>query len=126
MFNKFIIAGLVGLAIVTSLGLGYKYVTNLQEENATLSANNSTLTASNESLKTTLKDTEDKLKKISEQRDQLDSDLQESREKSQRIIKLFADHDFANLVAKKPGLIETRINKGTSKIFKDFEGIANE
>lgn len=40
---------------------------------------------------------------------------------AKRYMAIFARHDLAKLAAAKPGLIETRINKGTSDVFRTIE-----
>jgi len=122
-----LIAG--GIAIVT-IGLiiwfGYLYVTNLQDkvefqagEITKLETANKTLTAEREQLETDL--AENKVNQGI-----LNEELHKAREDKDKLIKLFSDHDFTNLVNKKPGLIENRINKGTDKVFKELEDISNE
>lgn len=46
---------------------------------------------------------------------------QEIEGEMQRYLDIFARHDLARLAAAKPGLIETRINKGTSDVFRTIE-----
>ena len=46
---------------------------------------------------------------------------QEIEGEMQRYLDIFARHDMARLAAAKPGLIETRINKGTSDVFRTIE-----
>ena len=40
---------------------------------------------------------------------------------AQRYLSIFARHDLSKLAAAKPGLIETRINKGTLDVFRTIE-----
>lgn len=46
---------------------------------------------------------------------------QEIEAEAQRYLAIFARHDLSKLAAAKPGLIETRINKGTANVFKTIE-----
>jgi uncharacterized protein HemX len=46
---------------------------------------------------------------------------QEIEGEMQRYLDIFARHDLARLAAAKPGLIETRINRGTSDVFRTIE-----
>ena len=39
----------------------------------------------------------------------------------QRYLNIFARHDLSKLAAAKPGLIQTRINKGTKDVFDTIE-----
>jgi hypothetical protein len=46
---------------------------------------------------------------------------QEIEAEAQRYLAIFARHNLSKLAAAKPGLIETRINKGTSDVFRTIE-----
>ena len=46
---------------------------------------------------------------------------QEIEGEMQRYLDIFARHDLARLAAAKHGLIETRINRGTSDVFRTIE-----
>lgn len=46
---------------------------------------------------------------------------QEIEAEAQRYLAIFARHDLSKLASAKPGLIETRINKGTANVFKTIE-----
>ena len=122
MFStKIMVFALAALFISGVVYGGYRYVENLQQENRILASNNATLEASEASLKLTLETTKLEIDRVNKERDELNDELNKAREKMQRMVKLFSDHDFANLVDKKPGLIQNRINKGTAKVFKEFE-----
>lgn len=43
------------------------------------------------------------------------------KENSQKLGKMLAKHDLVYLTMQKPGLIETRMNKGTAKLFRSLE-----
>jgi septal ring factor EnvC (AmiA/AmiB activator) len=43
-----------------------------------------------------------------------------------RLSKLFEDHDFAELVKKKPGLITRRIRSATKRVFDSFQEFASK
>jgi len=123
---KLIGGGIAIVAIGLIIWFGYLYVTNLQEkvefqakEITKLETANITLTAEREQLK-------DDIKENKENQAVLNEDLRKARVDKDKLIKLFSDHDFTNLVNKKPGLIEKRINKATDKLFKELEGISDE
>ena len=54
---------------------------------------------------------------------QLQADAVEARKQVQYTRELFNDHDFANLMAKKPGLITIRMQKATDAVFADLRAI---
>jgi len=41
-------------------------------------------------------------------------------------LKVFKDHNLTRLARAKPGMIESRINKGTEKVFRDLENDTKE
>ena len=45
----------------------------------------------------------------------------EERKRSEKLSKLFGRHNFAKLATKKPGLLSTRINRGTDRMWLDLE-----
>jgi hypothetical protein len=45
----------------------------------------------------------------------------EIEQEKQRYLDIFARHDLARLAAAKPGLIQTRINRGTKDVFDTIE-----
>jgi len=121
---KLIGAGIAILFIGVIVFAGYRFVTGMQTKIENLTANNAALTVSNTSLTSTLKNIKQDLAKTEEARNELNNDLRKSREKMKRMAKLFADHNFTNLVSKKPGLIRNRMNKATKKLFKEFEEVS--
>lgn len=48
-----------------------------------------------------------------------------ARRQVQELQAIFNGHDFNNLLQKKPGLIQNRMQTGTNKIFKEFEDEIN-
>jgi transposase len=123
---KLIAGGIAIITISLVVWAGYAYVTNLQEkvefqgkEITKLETANKTLTAEREQLETDLKENK-------ENQAILNEDLRKARVDKDNLIKLFSDHDFTNLVKKKPGLIELRINKATDKLFLELEAISDE
>lgn len=109
------------LAVVLVIYFGYTFVVNLQEDNVRLSKENATLALANKSLKKEREQIKTDLKIVEQQRMILNQELTESREKTQKVVRLFSDHDFQKLIDAKPGLVIKRMNKGTKKIFLDIE-----
>lgn len=54
---------------------------------------------------------------------QLQADAAEARKQVQYTRDIFNDHDLANLMAKKPGLITKRMQDGTDKVFADLRAL---
>lgn len=53
--------------------------------------------------------------------DELKIKLQASEEYGQQLSEKLRTHDLTMLTLRKPGLIETRVNNATQKLFEDFE-----
>jgi hypothetical protein len=64
---------------------------------------------------------ENNLKKTTEALGTLNTRNAEIENENKRYLSIFARHDLARLASAKPGLIETRINKGTANVFKSIE-----
>ena len=58
--------------------------------------------------------------------EKLNQDFKKAEVRNQRMISIFSDHDFNELVKKKPGLITIRMQKATKKVFDEIEEITNE
>ena len=69
----------------------------------------------------TIQALQDNLQKTTEALNTMSSRNQEIEKEMNRYMAIFARHDLAKLAAAKPGLIETRINKGTSDVFRTIE-----
>jgi len=49
----------------------------------------------------------------------------EIRKEQEVTIDIFANHDLKALAERKPGLIETRVNRGTQRVFDELERITD-
>jgi uncharacterized protein HemX len=54
---------------------------------------------------------------------QIEAERATARKQVEYTRNLFNDHDFANLMAKKPGLITIRMQKATDAVFADLRAI---
>jgi hypothetical protein len=114
------------LAVVLTIYFGYIYITNLQEDNIRLEKNVTTLKISIESTKRLNeqlnKDVEDSKINLSE----LYKKFNKAQEDKQKLVKMFANHDFARLLQKKPGLITKRMIKATKKRLAEVQDEINK
>jgi uncharacterized protein HemX len=55
---------------------------------------------------------------------QIEAERATARKQVEYTRNLFNDHDFANLMAKKPGLITIRMQKATDAVFADLRAIS--
>jgi len=120
---KMIVGGLAILAISLTIYAGYKYVVNLQEDNARLTGEVTKLEIAVEIKDKTINQVKTDLLTNEKNQKVLNEELAAARKDKDEIIKLFGDHDFAKLVAKKPGLIEKKINTATKKVLKEIENV---
>ena len=96
---------------------GYKYVSNMQEQIITLTANNKLLENTVETQRETIRRTESARKQFEETNRQLTIGLQEAEAGLDELRQKLTDHDLTKLTIAKPGLIENRINDATQKLF---------
>lgn len=111
------------LILVLLAGAGYGYFTWSQDQISTLQTRNALMEAE----MTGLRDTMEDLQRHAEAQNEIITSMtqaqQEKEQEIQRYLSIFARHDLNKLAAAKPGLIETRVNKGTREL---FETITNE
>ena len=69
----------------------------------------------------TIEALEGNLKKTTEALQTQNARNQEIEGEMQRYLNIFARHNLSKLAAAKPGLIQTRINKGTKDVFDTIE-----
>jgi len=114
------------LAIFLVIFFGYRYVVNLQEANATLREEKQTLEISLQTITQEKENLVTRMEVSNEKLIELDTKLSKAREDVNRTLRLFSDHDFTNLVQRKPGLLEKLMQKATKKEFDEMEKIVNE
>lgn len=107
-------------------GFAYKMTTDreIAELKATIATQGSLLVAfeTREAEQSrTIEAMEANLKKTTEALGTLNTRNSEIEAENKRYLSIFARHDLAKLAIAKPGLIETRINRGTASVFKSIE-----
>lgn len=55
----------------------------------------------------------------------LEQKNQEAEDYKDKLITLLQRHDLTALTLEKPGLVETRVNNATKKVFEDIESITS-
>lgn len=123
MFSKIL------LGVILAMGVGgYIYYNTTETKINTLEAraiqqaneNNALRIAQDEqnrtidALQSNLTRTTDALNNMASRNNEIQAEMS-------RYLDIFARHDLARLAAAKPGLIETRINKGTQDVFDTIE-----
>lgn len=114
----------IGVILSMAVG-GYFYYTTTQaklEEQAQLIAAFEVKHAEQEK---TIEALQTNFKKQGEALNALTGKYNETQQEMNRYLDIFSRHNLAKLAAAKPGLIEKRVNKGTSDVFKSIEADSN-
>ena len=125
---KLIGLGLAALAIIAIITLGYRHYTGLVEENKALSVEiavkNETILsqeATNKRAIATIGEWKESQDKLANSFNELAEAVKDARKETNRLSLIFRKHDLEKLALRKPGLIENRINSGTSNINRLLE-----
>ena len=123
MLSKILFAFLIVGSVV---GYSYKMTTEskMAELQAQLQTQASLITAFEtreaEQVRT-IEALQNNLQKTTEALNTMSTKNAEIEAEAQRYLSIFARHNLSKLAAAKPGLIETRINKGTLDVFRTIE-----
>ena len=128
--NPKILAGL-GLVVLIAIIGGYIYfqkgaIENLKEKNADLIKDLEISIAREQAQRDALKDLRDQAKNNLEVLNEYQRSVERIKESINENKRIFEEHNLSNLAAKKPGLIETRVNKATIRVFKQIEDETRE
>ena len=95
----------------------------MQETIQQLRQNNIVLEEANKTNQETIGKLQENAELTRKLNEELTSKYNEAESKVDSLRDKLIDHDLTNLSLKKPGLIEKRINNGTSKAFANLESI---
>ena len=127
--SKYIIAGLLLLmGSMVLVGRWYYYDTQetikvLNENNATLKANQTQLQETINTNNETILRQQVEARQIAEANDQLKSQLVNAEKYADDLAGKLRRHNLTVLTLQKPGLIESRVNNATEKLFREMEAI---
>ena len=127
--SKYIIAGLLLLmGSMVLVGRWYYYDTQetikvLNENNATLKANQTQLQETINTNNETILRQQVEARQIAEANDQLKSQLVDAEKYADDLAGKLRRHNLTVLTLQKPGLIESRVNNATEKLFREMEAI---
>lgn len=126
MFYKYFIIAIIIMGVAMYFGGQYAWgvITEQQASIAALKADIDTAKQANEQLSTAIEDARLERDFIQGNMQSVNTKLNEFAEQSQEIDKVLSRHDLTYLASQKPGLIETRVNKGTQSVFDKLEGLA--
>lgn len=107
-------------------GGGWLYFDWSQDEIKELNETNVTLLAANAHSTKTIEQLQENSIFLHEANQQYVRDMRAAEEYTDNLLYLLRSHDLTRLALAKPGLIETRINDATQKVFSDLESITSE
>ena len=120
MFKVYMFLALFGVLGGVFYG-GYSYYKDTQARISQLTANNATLKSANETNQATITELQASAVLQAELTQDLQKNLQKAEQYQDKLIGQLRKHDLTKLSLRKPGLIETRINDGTKKLFDSIE-----
>lgn len=126
MFGALKIYGIivvVGILAGVAYGAKYYYETT-QNQIRQLRENNVKLEQANATNTATINRMQADAQLLQETIGQLNNDLQKAEAYKDELTAKLQKHDLSRLSVQKPGLIEKRINNGTSKVFDELEALS--
>lgn len=120
MFKVYMFLALFGVLGGVFYG-GYSYYKDTQARISQLTANNATLKAANKTNEATISELRENVALQQQLTQDLQQNLQRAEQYQDKLIGQLRKHDLTKLSLRKPGLIETRINDGTKKLFDSIE-----
>jgi hypothetical protein len=125
---KWILAGLVAIAVAGVIYAGYSFVTDLQDELTRITIDNATLVANEAVFEQAIEDQKETF--VSLQRDfelqgsvltTVSNEFQVSRDRVRALEDRLSDHELGFLAANRPGIVERIINSATDEVGRCFE-----
>ena len=120
MFKVYMFLALFGVLGGVFYG-GYSYYKDTQARISHLTANNATLKSANKTNEATISELRENVELQAALTQDLQKNLQRAEQYQDKLIGQLRKHDLTKLSLRKPGLIETRINDGTKKLFDSIE-----
>lgn len=124
---------IIGVLILIIGGMSFVgkwYYNNTQEQVAQLNQNIATLTANQEQLKEAIRTSNETIEQQQKDAEQfaganntLRERLVQAEQYTDELSAKLSNHNLTVLTLQRPGLIETRVNNATAKIFDDLEAI---
>ena len=112
--------------LLTFGGIGYWYYNDTQATIGTLRSNNAKLAVAAETSKETISKLQNDAAQFEKSNQELRTQLNEAEEYSDELAGKLRRHNLTVLTLQKPGLIETRVNNATAKLFDEMETITGK
>lgn len=120
-----ILKGLFSLSPFILIGGGYLYLMNNEIKIDNLQTERTELTQEVEQLRNVIDNDRAEFDRIQSELRSLQTNMAKSEERTRDLVTTLRSNDLTYLTLNKPGLIETRINRGTRNVFENLERITN-
>lgn len=114
-----------GVVILAMSGAFYLYFNHAQGKMEQQAKDIATLESANDSLVDSIARRERELAIQAQNLEKLNTRLNTIRKESTEMAELLSRHDLKYLAAKKPGLIENRVNRGTARVFDQLKELSD-
>ena len=121
-FSKYIFAAMF---LSTLAGGAYFYYTDTQKRILSLTSDLESYTIALQVAQSSLYNIRGEILVQQKTNTTLQINLQEAESRVTELRALFLNHNLTNLALQRPGLIETRINNGTRRVFDQLEDLTN-
>tara|TARA_R100001244_G_scaffold1561_2_gene2608 strand:+ start:222 stop:605 length:384 start_codon:yes stop_codon:yes gene_type:complete len=115
---------LAGILVFVTGGSFY-WINYLNDQIATLKGNQIVLEIEIEKQNESIKNYLEQQKNQQTQLNQLEADKQKAMQDVNRLRKTFANHDLDELALAKPGLLQSKINKASTRVMATLEKLSN-
>lgn len=119
----FKLAILMGAVMLGMGAVGYLYYNDTQQRLAQLRENNARLEIAAQTSQDTITKLQQDAAQFEAANNQLRSQLNEAEAYSDDLQAKLRNHNLTVLTAQKPGLIETRVNAATARLFDEMEAL---
>ena len=113
------------LFVISAAGGGYLYVNKLQSDLETSRANVAKMEVAVLLSENSLRLEREESARLNELNAELNSDLQKAEQYGDELRNTLQKHNLTHLANKKPGLIESRMQNATNKLWDDLYNITN-
>tara|TARA_R110002167_G_C12406177_1_gene627447 strand:+ start:65 stop:448 length:384 start_codon:yes stop_codon:yes gene_type:complete len=115
---------LAGILVFVTGGSFY-WINYLNDQIATLKGNQIVLELEIEKQNESIKNYLEQQKNQQAQLNQLEADKQKAMQDVNRLRKTFANHDLDELALAKPGLLQSKVNKASTRVMATLEKLSN-
>ena len=123
--KAFLIKTALGFLVSSAIAGGaYTYFTYTQKKIQDLSRQVATYEINIRQCENSLANVEADKERIERETAVLQDRVDRAEDYQQQLIRTLQRHDLTRLTLEKPGLIETRVNDATKKVFEDIESIS--